>query len=71
CIGGGGQPRFTTNEVRKARIAAIYREDEGREIRKSHENAAVCALYDEYLGAPCGEISHHLLHTHYFEHDRV
>ncbi len=71
CIGGGGQPRFTTNEVRKARMAAIYREDEGREIRKSHENPAVCALYEEYLGAPCGEISHHLLHTHYFEHDRV
>ena len=58
CIGGGGQPRFTTNEVRKARIAAIYREDEGRELRKSHENPAVCALYEEYLGAPCGEISH-------------
>jgi len=31
----------------------------------------VCALYEEFLGAPCGEISHHLLHTHYFEHDRV
>ncbi len=71
CIGGGGQPRFTTNEVRKTRIDAIYREDEGREMRKSHENPAVCALYEEYLGAPCGEISHHLLHTHYFEHDRV
>ena len=71
CIGGGGQPRFTTNEVRMKRIEAIYREDEGRELRKSHENPAVCALYEEYLGAPCGEISHHLLHTHYFEHDRV
>ena len=71
CIGGGGQPRFTTNEVRKKRIEAIYREDEGRELRKSHENPAVCKLYEEYLGAPCGEISHHLLHTHYFEHDRV
>jgi len=71
CIGGGGQPRLTTNAVREARIAAIYREDEGREYRQSHENPAVCALYEEYLGAPCGEISHHLLHTHYFEHDRV
>jgi NADP-reducing hydrogenase subunit HndD len=71
CIGGGGQPRFTTNEVRAKRIAAIYAEDEHRELRKSHENPFVCALYEEYLGAPCGEISHHLLHTHYFEHDRV
>jgi NADP-reducing hydrogenase subunit HndD len=71
CIGGGGQPRFTTNEVRLKRIAAIYQEDEHRELRKSHENPFVCKLYEEYLGAPCGEISHHLLHTHYFEHERV
>jgi iron-only hydrogenase group A len=71
CIGGGGQPRLTTDEVRRKRMEAIYREDEGREYRQSHENPAVCALYEEYLGAPCGEISHHLLHTHYFELDRV
>jgi len=71
CIGGGGQPRFTTDEVRKARMQAIFKEDEGRELRKSHENPAVRALYEEYLGAPCGELSHDLLHTHYFEHERV
>ena len=71
CIGGGGQPRFTTDEVRKARIAAIYREDEGRELRQSHENPAVNALYEEFLGQPLGEISHHLLHTHYAEKERV
>jgi NADP-reducing hydrogenase subunit HndD len=71
CIGGGGQPRFTTNEVRRKRIAAIYEEDEHRELRKSHEKPFVCKLYEEYLGAPCGEISHHLLHTCYFEHERV
>jgi NADP-reducing hydrogenase subunit HndD len=71
CIGGGGQPRFTTDDVRRARIAAIYEEDEGRALRKSHENPYVSALYEEYLGAPCGEVSHTLLHTHYLEHDRV
>jgi iron-only hydrogenase group A len=71
CIGGGGQPRFTTDDARRARIAAIYKEDEGRELRKSHENPYVCALYEEYLGAPCGEISHHLLHTGYAEKERV
>jgi NADP-reducing hydrogenase subunit HndD len=71
CIGGGGQPRFTTDEVRMKRLEAIYQEDEQRELRKSHENPFVCKLYEEYLGAPCGEISHHLLHTHYFEHERV
>lgn len=65
CIGGGGQPRMTDDEVRKARIAAIYREDEGRPLRKSHENAAVKQLYDEFLGEPLGHRSHELLHTHY------
>ena len=71
CIGGGGQPRFTTDEVRMKRIQAIYQEDEHRELRKSHENPYICALYEEYLGAPCGEISHHLLHTKYAEKERV
>ena len=42
CIGGGGQPRYTNNQVRQARIDAIYREDEGKKLRKSHENPDVC-----------------------------
>jgi iron only hydrogenase large subunit-like protein len=66
CIGGGGQPRMTTDEIRKARIQAIYKEDEGREYRKSHDNPALKVLYEEFLGKPLGEKSHHLLHTNYF-----
>ena len=65
CVGGGGQPRFTTNEIRKARIAAIMREDEGKKLRKSHENPDLLKLYAEFLGKPLGERSHHLLHTAY------
>jgi iron-only hydrogenase group A len=71
CIGGGGQPRLTTNAVREARIAAIYQEDEGRELRKSHENPAVIELYSEYLGDANGEKAHHLLHTDYTEKELV
>jgi iron-only hydrogenase group A len=71
CIGGGGQPRFTTNETRKARIGAIYKEDEGKKLRKSHENEQVQQLYAEFLGMPLGEKSHHLLHTHYSKRDKV
>ena len=71
CIGGGGQPRFTTDEVRKARIAAIYREDEGKQLRKSHDNPAIQQLYEEFLGRPLGEKSHHLLHTQYTEREQV
>ena len=71
CIGGGGQPRITTDEVRKKRIAAIYAEDEGKVLRKSHENEAVAKLYEEFLGAPLGHKSHELLHTKYFEKERI
>jgi iron only hydrogenase large subunit-like protein len=71
CIGGGGQPRMTTNEVRQARIQAIYKEDEGKSLRKSHENPQVVQLYKEFLGAPLSEVSHHLLHTEYVPRQRV
>jgi len=65
CIGGGGQPRMTTNDVRRKRIKAIYKEDEGRPMRKSHVNPAIAQIYKEFLGTPLGKQSHHLLHTHY------
>jgi NADP-reducing hydrogenase subunit HndD len=71
CIGGGGQPRLTSDAVRQARIRAIYAEDEGRELRKAHENPAVLALYDEFLGEPLSKTSHRLLHTKYTEKARV
>ena len=68
CIGGGGQPRFTTDEVRQARINAIYKEDEGKTLRKSHENPDIKKLYEEFLTeGPCGHKSHELLHTHYID----
>ena len=71
CIGGGGQPRFTDDSVRLKRIAAIYGEDEGKTLRKSHENPDIQTLYQEFLGKPLGEKSHHLLHTHYHSKTRI
>ncbi len=65
CIGGGGQPIPTNDEIRRKRIEAIYREDEGLPMRKSHQNPAVMELYKEYLGEPLGLKSHKLLHTKY------
>jgi NADH-quinone oxidoreductase subunit G/[NiFe] hydrogenase diaphorase moiety small subunit/NADP-reducing hydrogenase subunit HndD len=65
CIGGGGQPIPTTPEIRKKRTEAIYREDEGKTIRKSHENPEVQEIYRDFLGEPLGHKSHELLHTHY------
>jgi NADP-reducing hydrogenase subunit HndD len=71
CIGGGGQPRITTDDVRRARIQAIYMEDEGKPIRKSHANPEVAAIYEQYLKKPLGERSHRLLHTRYTARERV
>lgn len=71
CIGGGGQPRITTNAVREARIKAIYAEDEGKKLRKSHENPDIATIYAEFLGEPLGSVSHKLLHTKYFEKERI
>ena len=71
CIGGGGQPRVTTDAVRRARLRAIYAEDEGKELRKSHHNPQVSAVYEEFLGEPLGHKSHELLHTKYFEKVRI
>ncbi|MCK5758033.1 MAG: [FeFe] hydrogenase, group A, partial [Clostridiales bacterium] len=65
CIGGGGQPFGGTDELRLKRIDAIYQADKNLPLRKSHENPAVKQLYEEFLIEPLGEISHHLLHTHY------
>lgn len=65
CIGGGGQPRFTDEAKRRQRIQAIFEEDEGKGIRKSHENPDIQEIYREFLQEPLGEKSHHLLHTEY------
>jgi NADH-quinone oxidoreductase subunit G/[NiFe] hydrogenase diaphorase moiety small subunit/NADP-reducing hydrogenase subunit HndD len=70
CIGGGGQPIPTTNEIRLKRIAAIYEEDAGKPIRMSHENPEITQIYEEFLGKPLGEKSHHLLHTKYRKRNR-
>ena len=67
CIGGGGQPIPTTDEIRIERMKALYTDDERRTIRKSHQNPFVKKLYSEYLGEVGGEKAHHLLHTHYVE----
>ena len=68
CLGGGGQPIPTNEEIRKKRAEAIYKEDESLPVRKSHENKHVASLYDKFLtDGPCGHLSHKLLHTHYIK----
>ena len=65
CIGGGGQPTLATDEVRKARMEGLYKDDRESAHRCSHQNPQIQKIYADYLGAPCSEKAHHLLHTHY------
>ncbi len=66
CIAGGGGPIPTTNEIRGLRSQALYTDDcEIQVNRQSHENPSIKKAYETYLGAPNGELSHKLLHTHY------
>lgn len=72
CIGGGGQPFHHGNMATlKKRASAIYREDEGKAIRKSHENPFIKELYANYLEKPMSHKAHHLLHTKYFKKHKV
>ena len=66
CAGGGGQPIHDGTELAEDRGNVLWRLDQGELLRFSHENPDVKALYKDYLGAPLGEKSHHLLHTDHF-----
>ena len=70
CLGGGGQPIPTSPEIRQARADATYEADRRLPIRRSHENPSISRLYEEFLGEPLSERSHHLLHTEYTERTR-
>jgi len=65
CISGGGQPRPSDKDTVRKRTEAIWREDEGKEYRKSHDNPAIKKIYEDYLEKPLGHKSHELLHTKY------
>jgi len=71
CIGGGGQPlHHGDSTIIQKRFEAIYKEDAGKKLRKSHENPYIQKLYKEFLGKPMSEKSHHLLHTHYVDRSK-
>ncbi|MFO8053559.1 MAG: NADH-dependent [FeFe] hydrogenase, group A6 [Bacteroidales bacterium] len=70
CLGGGGQPIPTNQEIRDKRAKAIYAEDMGLPIRKSHENPEIGYIYQDFLGKPLGHKSHELLHTKYVKRER-
>ncbi len=70
CLGGGGQPLPTSSVIRQKRAEAIYREDAGKKVRKSHENPEIVQIYNDFLTEPLGSKSHELLHTTYTRRNR-
>ncbi len=75
CINGGGQPIVSAKDrlyvdYKALRASALYNEDAGKALRKSHENPSIKKLYDEYLGEPNGHKAHELLHTHYTKRNK-
>jgi NADP-reducing hydrogenase subunit HndD len=70
CVNGGGQPHqpghlrnFT--DLKAERAKALYGEDAGMTLRKSHENPVIKELYENYLEKPGSHKAHELLHTSY------
>lgn len=63
CVSGGGQPIHDGKEYASCRGSRLYRLDEQRALRFSHENPEVKRLYDEFLGKPLGHKAHELLHS--------
>ncbi|MCI8442222.1 MAG: 2Fe-2S iron-sulfur cluster binding domain-containing protein [Provencibacterium sp.] len=70
CVNGGGQPIQPASvrnfvDLKALRAKALYEEDAGMDLRKSHENPAIKELYDKFLEKPGSHIAHEVLHTSY------
>ena len=70
CVNGGGQPYQPASvrnsvDLKAKRAAVLYTADKNMDLRKSHENSIIKALYEDFLGEPNSHLAHELLHTHY------
>ena len=63
CVGGGGQPIIEGINLSADRGCTLRIIDEQSELRFSHENPAVKACYDGFLGEPLSERAEELLHS--------
>ena len=75
CVNGGGQPTQPGSvrnfvDLKALRAQALYHEDAGKPVRKSHENPVLKKVYEEFLGQPGGEKAHHILHTSYVPREK-
>ena len=75
CVNGGGQPIQPASvrnvfDIKAMRAKALYDQDAGMTLRKSHESPFVKALYEEYLGEYGSHKAHEILHTEYVARDQ-
>ncbi len=66
CVGGGGQPIHDGDELAYERGKNLYFIDSAMNIRHSHENPDIKAIYENYFGKPNSHKAHNLLHTDHF-----
>lgn len=70
CVGGGGQPIHDGEERATMLGEKLYKLDDKRPLRQSHNNPDVQVLYNEYLEKPLSEKAEKLLHSnHLKEHN--
>lgn len=62
CIGGGGQPIPTTEEIREKRRQALYKIDSHKKLRQAHKNKEALEMV-EWLKEK--KIDHKILYTKY------
>jgi len=70
CVNGGGQPLQPASirnnvDLKKLRAKALYSQDSGMPLRKSHDNPVLKEIYANYLEKPGSHKAHEILHTHY------
>ena len=75
CVTGGGQPIVSAQkrmevDPKVLRAKALYDEDAGKALRKSHENPSIKAVYADFLGEPNSHKAHELLHTTYVKREK-
>ena len=63
CVGGGGQPIHDGHERAGMLGQKLYKLDDERKLRQSHNNPDVVTLYSEYLEKPLSERAERLLHS--------
>ena len=75
CINGGGQPHQPASvrsftDYKSLRAAALYNDDAGKTIRKSHENPMIKEIYKDYFEKPGSHKAHEVLHTTYVDRSK-